>query len=112
MQPYHANIPRTDLIGDKKTSWSNGEKRVESDTMGEVSVPAEMFWWAQTQRSIDAALEVIEGTLDAHFPLVVWQTGSGTQTNMNMNEVLSNKAIQALGGVVGSKAPVHPNVTI
>ena len=48
MQPYHANIPRTDLIGDKKTSWSKGEKRVESDTMGEVSVPAEMFWWAQT----------------------------------------------------------------
>jgi fumarate hydratase class II len=56
-----------------------------------------------------AALEVAEGKLDDHFPLVVWQTGSGTQSNMNANEVISNRAIQMLGGVVGSKDPVHPN---
>ena len=57
----------------------------------------------------DAAQEVIDGRLDDHFPLVVWQTGSGTQTNMNANEVISNRAIEKLGGVVGSKKPVHPN---
>ncbi len=58
---------------------------------------------------VAAAQEVIEGKLDQHFPLVVWQTGSGTQTNMNANEVISNRAIEALGGVMGSKKPVHPN---
>ncbi len=58
---------------------------------------------------VDAAQEVIEGKLDAHFPLVVWQTGSGTQSNMNANEVVSNRAIEMLGGVMGSKKPVHPN---
>jgi fumarate hydratase class II len=58
---------------------------------------------------IQAADEVIEGKLNAHFPLVVWQTGSGTQSNMNANEVISNRAIEILGGKVGSKAPVHPN---
>ena len=56
-----------------------------------------------------AAREVIEGKLDDNFPLVVWQTGSGTQTNMNVNEVISNRAIEILGGVIGSKDPVHPN---
>src|ERR1700742_3846435 len=56
-----------------------------------------------------AAREVIEGKLDDHFPLVVWQTGSGTQTNMNANEVISNRAIEMLGGEMGSKKPVHPN---
>ncbi|MDP6604898.1 MAG: class II fumarate hydratase [Dehalococcoidia bacterium] len=56
-----------------------------------------------------AAEQVIDGELDDHFPLVVWQTGSGTQTNMNANEVISNRAIEILGGEVGSKAPVHPN---
>ena len=56
-----------------------------------------------------AATEVINGEHDAHFPLVTFQTGSGTQTNMNVNEVLSNRAIQILGGEVGSKSPVHPN---
>jgi len=56
-----------------------------------------------------AAQEVAEGKLDAHFPLVVWQTGSGTQSNMNANEVISNRAIEILGGVLGSKDPVHPN---
>ena len=58
---------------------------------------------------VRAADEVIEGKLDAHFPLFVWQTGSGTQTNMNANEVISNRAIELAGGVVGSKAPIHPN---
>jgi len=58
---------------------------------------------------IKAADEVIEGKLDDHFPLVVWQTGSGTQTNMNANEVISNRAIEMLGGTLGSKKPVHPN---
>ncbi|HXC53703.1 MAG TPA: class II fumarate hydratase [Rhizomicrobium sp.] len=58
---------------------------------------------------VKAAQEVIEGKLDAHFPLSVWQTGSGTQSNMNANEVISNRAIEMLGGVMGSKTPVHPN---
>src|ERR1700733_5944534 len=58
---------------------------------------------------VRAADEVIEGKLDAHFPLVVWQTGSGTQTNMNANEVISNRAIEISGGVMGSKKPIHPN---
>ncbi len=58
---------------------------------------------------VAAAQEVAEGKLDAHFPLVVWQTGSGTQSNMNANEVISNRAIEMLGGVMGSKSPVHPN---
>jgi len=127
--------------------------RVESDTMGEIEVPADKYWGAQTQRSLHhfnigfdtmpremiralgvlkkaaalvnqelgkldaekagliarAADEVIEGRLDAHFPLRVWQTGSGTQTNMNANEVISNRAIELAGGELGSKRPVHPN---
>src|SRR3989338_5618407 len=58
---------------------------------------------------VQAANEVIEGKLDDHFPLVVWQTGSGTQTNMNANEVISNRAIEIAGGELGSKKPVHPN---
>ena len=58
---------------------------------------------------VQAAQEVIDGKLDEHFPLVVWQTGSGTQSNMNANEVISNRAIQLLGGEQGSKKPVHPN---
>jgi fumarate hydratase class II len=58
---------------------------------------------------VQAANEVIEGKLDDHFPLVVWQTGSGTQSNMNANEVISNRAIEIMGGVMGSKTPVHPN---
>jgi fumarate hydratase class II len=63
----------------------------------------------RAQAIIQAADEVIAGTLDPHFPLVVWQTGSGTQTNMNANEVISNRAIEILGGRMGSKTPVHPN---
>ncbi len=57
----------------------------------------------------EAATEVISGQLDEHFPLVIWQTGSGTQTNMNANEVIANRAIELLGGEIGSKSPVHPN---
>src|SRR6266436_4027477 len=56
-----------------------------------------------------AAREVIDGKLDDHFPLVVWQTGSGTQTNMNLNEVIANRANELLGGELGAKKPVHPN---
>lgn len=127
--------------------------RIEKDSMGEIEVPTDRYWGAQTQRSLQnfkiggerfpremiralgivkqsvaevnaalgvlaqdkaevimkAAQEVIDGVLDEHFPLVVWQTGSGTQTNMNANEVISNRAIEMLGGVLGSKAPIHPN---
>src|ERR1700722_9048691 len=128
-------------------------KRRETDSMGEVEVPADHYWGAQTERSLvhfaigddrmpkqvyhaygyvkkAAALvnagagrldrwqadaistvadEVIPGKLDSEFPLYVWQTGSGTQSNMNVNEVISNRAIQLLGGVLGTKTPVHPN---
>src|SRR5271163_4444232 len=63
----------------------------------------------KTKLIVQAADEVIAGTLDAHFPLRIWQTGSGTQTNMNANEVISNRAIELSGGVMGSKEPVHPN---
>ncbi len=127
--------------------------RIETDTMGEIAVPSEKYWGAQTQRSHEnfviggqrmplevirafailkkaAALtnvelgvlsrekaeviarvcdEILAGRLDDHFPLVVWQTGSGTQSNMNVNEVISNRAIELLGGQMGSKKPIHPN---
>ena len=127
--------------------------RVESDSLGEVTVPAEHYWGAQTQRSLihfsighdhmpkevyhaygyvkkaaalvnaaagrldperaDAIVavadEVIAGKLDSEFPLYVWQTGSGTQSNMNVNEVIGNRASQLLGGELGTKMPVHPN---
>ncbi|NCN42136.1 class II fumarate hydratase [bacterium] len=135
------------------TQFDLSKFRIESDTMGEMKVPQDALWGAQTQRSLEnfkvgqdlmprpviramgilkkgaalankdlgkldaekctaickAADEVIEGKWDAHFPLVVWQTGSGTQSNMNANEVISNRAIQIMGGEVGSKKPVHPN---
>ncbi|NDW47502.1 class II fumarate hydratase [Ruegeria sp. PrR005] len=127
--------------------------RIETDSFGPLDVPADKYWGAQTQRSIQnfpigwerqpvaiiralgvvkkacalrnretgalapdladaiiaAADEVIAGKLDDHFPLVVWQTGSGTQSNMNANEVIANRAIELLGGRLGSKDPVHPN---
>ncbi|GMU95564.1 MAG: class II fumarate hydratase [Ignavibacterium album] len=127
--------------------------RIEKDTMGEIQVPSDKYYGAQTARSlmnfkiggdrfpreliralgilkkaaamtnkelgtlpaekadliIKAAEEVIEGKLDEHFPLVVWQTGSGTQTNMNANEVIANRAIEMAGGELGSKKPIHPN---
>lgn len=127
--------------------------RTEKDTMGEIKVPSDKYYGAQTARSLihfaigtekmpqpiiqafgylkkAAALvnadlkileddkknliakvcdEIIEGKLEAHFPLVVWQTGSGTQSNMNVNEVISNRAIEIAGGEMGSKKPIHPN---
>ena len=127
--------------------------RTETDTFGPIEVPADRYWGAQTQRSLEnfrigtermpqpliralgvvkrasaevnhalglldakrmraivqAAQEVIDGKLDDHFPLVVWQTGSGTQTNMNVNEVIANRANEILGGKLGAKSPVHPN---
>jgi len=127
--------------------------RIENDSFGELQVPSDKYWGAQTQRSLGnfkignekmpaplvralgilkrsaavvnmdlgvldkklgeamckAADDVISLKLLDHFPLVVWQTGSGTQTNMNSNEVISNKAIEILGGKLGSKEPVHPN---
>ena len=127
--------------------------RVETDSFGEIEVPSNHYWGAQTQRSlgnfkiggekmpvpliralgiikraaaqanaslgaldknlsqsiIQAADEVIDGNMNDEFPLVVWQTGSGTQTNMNANEVISNRAIELAGGAMGSKKPVHPN---
>jgi len=129
------------------------DTRIETDTFGEIAVPADRLWGAQTQRSLEnfriggermplplvhalgvikgaaaranrqlglidarladaieaAAVEVAEGKLDGEFPLVVWQTGSGTQSNMNANEVIANKANLALGGRLGAKSPVHPN---
>ncbi len=125
----------------------SAKTRIETDSMGEIEVPADRYWGAQTQRSlhhfnigddrmpremiralgilkkaaalvnedlgklppdkaqliVQACDEVIEGKLDDHFPLRVWQTGSGTQTNMNANEVISNRAIELAGGVMGSK---------
>src|SRR5947209_4197381 len=129
--------------------------RVEEDALGEVEVPADHLWGAQTERShrnfpigleryrwgrpviralgilkkcaalanvelgqlpsdkvdliVNAAQDVIDGNLDHEFPLVVFQTGSGTQTNMNANEVIANRAIQIAGGQMGSKKPIHPN---
>src|SRR6202047_404669 len=67
-------------------------------------LPAEKARWI-----VQAADEVVSGALDEHFPLHIWQTGSGTQTNMNANEVISNRAIEIAGGVMGSKKPIHPN---
>src|SRR3954464_12324351 len=127
--------------------------RVESDSMGKIEVPSNVYWGAQTQRSllhfsigrdtmppelirafgilkkacalvnqelgklsaekvrliVQAADEVIAGKLNDQFPLRIWQTGSGTQTNMNVNEVISNRAIELAGGDLGSKKPIHPN---
>ncbi|MEE8134258.1 MAG: class II fumarate hydratase [Gemmatimonadales bacterium] len=127
--------------------------RVETDSMGEIEVPADRYWGAQTARSlihfsigddiipievvrgfgilkkaaalannefgklddektgliVQAADEIIAGKLDDHFPLHVWQTGSGTQSNMNANEVIANRAIELAGGPLGSKDPIHPN---
>ena len=129
------------------------EKRIEADSMGEMTIPGDAYWGAQTQRAVEnfpisgyrfgrrfvramglikraaaranlkldrldgelgkfieqAAGEVIEGTLDRHFVLDIFQTGSGTSTNMNANEVIANRAIELAGGKIGSRDPVHPN---
>jgi fumarate hydratase class II len=132
---------------------SEKKTRSETDSMGEIQVPADKYWGAQTQRSlihfdigndimppelisafgvlkkasaltnrdlgklpedkcqliVQACDEIISGKLQDHFPLRVWQTGSGTQSNMNVNEVISNRAIEIAGGKMGSKKPIHPN---
>jgi fumarate hydratase class II len=75
----------------------------------EVNLSLKLIDARRAKAIVKAAQEVIDGTLDEHFPLVVWQTGSGTQTNMNANEVISNRAIEMLGGKLGAKSPVHPN---
>src|SRR6188768_2814827 len=137
----------------RTTARPSARTRTESDTFGPIEVPADRYWGAQTQRSIEnfrigtermprpliralaivkrasaevnhslklidarrmraivrAAQEIIDGKLNDHFPLVVWQTGSGTQTNMNLNEVIANRANELLGGKLGAKSPVHPN---
>jgi fumarate hydratase class II len=80
-------------------------KKAAALVNGEVGLLSE----DKTRLIVQAAEEVIEGKLDDHFPLSVWQTGSGTQTNMNLNEVIANRAIELAGGVLGSKTPVHPN---
>ncbi|MBV8840648.1 MAG: class II fumarate hydratase, partial [Alphaproteobacteria bacterium] len=113
------------------------KSRTETDTFGPIEVAADRYWGAQTQRSLEnfrigeehmpvpliralglvkrAAAEVnrergiLDGKLAGHFPLVVWQTGSGTQTNMNLNEVIANRANEMLGGKRGDKSPIHPN---
>src|SRR3954462_10686316 len=80
-------------------------KRAAAEGNNEFGLPAPR----RSRAIVKAAQEVIDGKLFEHFPLVVWQTGSGTQSNMNANEVISNRAIEMLGGVMGSKKPVHPN---
>src|SRR6266536_2659678 len=81
--------------------------RTEKDTFGPIEVPADRLWGAQTQRSLQHFK--ISGKRDDEFPLVIWQTGSGTQSNMNMNEVLANRASELLGGPRGEGRLVHPN---
>src|SRR5208283_2725875 len=91
--------------------------RKETDSLGEVDVPSSKLWGAQTQRSLEhfnigkdlIPREILAGQHEDMFPLHVWMTGSGTQFNMNLNEVISNRCCQLAGTPVGSKAPVHPN---
>uniref|UniRef100_A0A8C5PC50 Fumarate hydratase, mitochondrial n=1 Tax=Leptobrachium leishanense TaxID=445787 RepID=A0A8C5PC50_9ANUR len=111
----HGQIRRYMTFVEKPTTSEN--YRIESDTFGELKVPNDKYYGAQTVRStinfkiggVTERMPVAAGKLNDHFPLVVWQTGSGTQTNMNVNEVISNRAIELMGGELGSKDPVHPN---
>src|SRR6266550_8082899 len=160
LQPHCYNfqlLSSSKPTGQKDKMATPGERptrtRIESDSMGQIEVPANVYWGAQTQRSllhfnigrdtmppelirafgilkkacalvnqdlgklpadkakliVKAADEVISGKLNDQFPLRVWQTGSGTQTNMNVNEVISNRAIEIATGKIGGKSPVHPN---
>src|SRR6202034_2950179 len=146
--PHPASTPQEPAM----TVSAEPAARIESDSMGTIEVPANVYWGAQTQRSllhfnigrdtmppelirafgilkkacalvnqdlgklpadkakwiVQAADEVIAGKLNDQFPLHIWQTGSGTQTNMNVNEVISNRAIEIAGGELGSKKPIHP----
>lgn len=143
----------SNMINDGAIFGAKGKVRIESDSLGDVAVPVDVHWGAQTQRSlanfaigtetmpaplikalgiqktsaaranmelgvleeklgqaiVEAAGEVIDGTLASQFPLSVWQTGSGTQSNMNANEVIASRANQILTGELGGKEPVHPN---
>ncbi len=103
-------------LGNFKIGWEKQPLADRAARSASSSRPrrAPTWHWAASTHAIgkaivDAAQEVIDGKLNEHFPLVVWQTGSGTQSNMNANEVISNRAIEMLGGVMGSKKPVHPN---
>ena len=103
-------------LGNFKIGWEKQPKVDRSRSRASSSAPPPRSTWRLAgsmpklgESIVAAAQEVIEGKLDAHFPLVVWQTGSGTQSNMNANEVISNRAIEMMGGVMGSKKPVHPN---
>src|SRR6185503_6784875 len=133
--------------------YMSAKMRIEEDSMGQIEVPASVYWGAQTARSLKhftigkntmppsliraygllkraiaevnyeygllpvekkelivrVAQEIAEGGLADQFPLSIWQTGSGTQTNMNLNEVIANRAIELVGGILGSKDPIHPN---
>src|SRR5467141_3784621 len=90
----------------RRTAWAPSRCR---RTATGARRPSARSSTSRSRASVQAADEVIAGTLDDHFPLVVWQTGSGTQSNMNANEVIGNRAIELLGGQLGSKKPVHPN---
>ena len=92
--------------GQLRTMLANAAKGV---MQGQLDIDKATALHKLAKNIIAAAQEVIDGKLNDHFPLVVWQTGSGTQSNMNANEVISNRAIEMLGGVMGSKKPVHPN---
>ena len=100
----------TPRILDLPIGLGAGGTRKEFDSLGTVDVPAGHYWGAQTQRSLEHFnIGNDRGALDSEFPLYVWQTGSGTQANMNVNEVLSNRCIQLIGGTLGSQEPIHPN---
>ena len=86
--------------------WALG---IVKQSVAQVNSDLELLDPDKAEVILQAAQEVIDGELDDHFPLVVWQTGSGTQTNMNTNEVIANRAVEMLGGVLGSKEPIHPN---
>jgi len=86
--------------------WALG---IVKQSIAEVNAELGLLEQDKADVIVNAAQEIIDGRLDDHFPLVVWQTGSGTQTNMNTNEVIANRAIEMLGGVLGSKEPIHPN---
>src|SRR5512136_1876163 len=95
-------------IGNFKIGWEKQPKPIIR-ALGIVKQAAAITNMALGKLVVNASQEVIDGQLDDHFPLVVWQTGSGTQSNMNANEVISNRAIEMCGGVMGSKVPIHPN---
>ncbi|XP_039274429.2 fumarate hydratase, mitochondrial-like [Styela clava] len=154
IRPVRLYHYRLKLIANSTRMYSSAGHRTESDSFGDLNVPNDKYYGANTARSmmnfkiggpsermpievirafgvlkraaaevnkeygldekisdtiVEAANEIIDGKLDDHFPLVIWQTGSGTQSNMNVNEVIANRAIEIMGGKLGTKDPVHPN---